>query len=756
LKPLNALVGSFPNCSAASSGLFAAITSIVTPLIRNVIIRPDIPSSAAGVRGVLHRRKVMRDANKSIKATAITGLFLFSVAFVAQGFQGGPAINRPNTGMADPDALMNAFDRYFANLPTANGESFLKIPLTGLRGLTSESFNAGGSVHIDLTDGSVVSQITGLVGEFDLWLIDNRSGPGQTTFAEPQDLLLKVGTYSGTTGPHTLSVTLGGDRFSEFFADRAFVVRKNESPTSSFVLTGSSTTFDRLLQRQVRFKDDASSTAGFDPRAALTRGADFARLVAQGREIFLNEQFAGNGRTCGTCHVESNNFTIDPEFISTLPQDDPLFVAENDPALGGLEDPILMRKFGLILVNADGFEAERKFTLRAVQNVQALGNSRTRPDPGFAGDFTSNGRNADPPERLGWGNDGAPLRDFALVAIAQHATKTLGRNPGDFRVPTDEELDAMVAYQDALGRQEDFNLPTLELKSILAGSGKALYLDTGNVGEPGHKNCNACHFNGGGTAAFSLNPQQGSPGLDSNPHGGNVAAPTKVNEIPLALTLALPRDGGFGQIFLPLFGGFGNAEDIGPPVGLVQAEEFNSPSVVESADTAPFFHNHTVEDLESSVAFYGTPAFQSGIFSIGRRLIPITISQDPKDPEVQAIAAFLRVLNALENIRSSISVAERGRTMKSGKDARELSALSQAETIDAIEVLSQGAFTGSHESAIRQALAHLSQARQLLNLGQRLPTRVAVDNALEHAARSLRAAREALADPSTLPPTYRN
>ena len=50
----------------------------------------------------------------------------------------------------------------------------------------------------------------------------------------------------------------------------------------------------------------------------------------------------------------------------------------------------------------------------------------------------------------------------------------------------------------------------------------------------------------------------------------------------------------------------------------------------------------------------------------------MSISADPNDPEVQAIAAFLRVLNALENIRSSINVAERGRTMATAADMREL------------------------------------------------------------------------------------
>ena len=71
--------------------------------------------------------------------------------------------------------------------------------------------------------------------------------------------------------------------------------------------------------------------------------------------------------------------------------------------------------------------------------------------------------------------------------------------------------------------------------------------------------------------------------------------------------------------------------------------------------------------------------------------IPVSISADPNDPEVQAIAAFLRVLNALENIRSSINVAERGRKMARADDMRELARLSLAEVTDAIHVLSEGA-----------------------------------------------------------------
>jgi cytochrome c peroxidase len=658
-----------------------------------------------------------------------------------------------NTGMADPAALVNAFDRSGGGNDPGN---VLVLSLSNLRGLSSEALNAGGRVRIDLAAGSVTSTVELLPTDdtFDLWLIDNRPGPGHTTLAEPLDVLVHVGTYAVASGVHTLSVVLGPSAFTGFFPDRAFVVRSGQSPVDSFVLTGPSALFDRLRRRQVRLLDDETAARGFDPTSTSTRAANFAKLVAQGRRLFLDETFNGNGRRCGTCHVESNNFTVDPEHISTLPPSDPLFVAETNPTLTALENPDLMRRFGLILVNADGFDPQRGFVLRAAQNVQALGNSTTPQAPSFFIDFTTNGRNPDPPERLGWGNDGAPLRDFALVAIVQHAPRTLTRAQGfDFRVPTDEELDALVAYQLPLGRQEDFNLAALELKSSLASTGKTLYLDTGNLFEPGHKNCNACHFNGGGTAGMSFNSETpGFPDADGSPRGFNVGFPTSVNDIPLALTLGLPRDGGFGAL-LTAFGSFGNTEDFPPPLGRLELEEFNTPPVVESADTGPFFHNHTVKDLESAVAFYGTQPFQTSI--PGTFALPVSISADPNDPEVQAIAAFLRVLNALENIRSSLNVAERGRRMTRTDDMRELAGLSLAETIDAMQVLSEGALARRIEPGILSARVRLLAARLTLEAARDLRASEAIDKLLDAAARHLRAARSDLANPASLPPSFR-
>ena len=89
--------------------------------------------------------------------------------------------------------------------------------------------------------------------------------------------------------------------------------------------------------------------------------------------------FNGNGRTCGTCHPADNNFTIDPEFIAALPDDDPLFVAEFVPALAeNFEKPELMRKVGLILENTNKkfgqiLAMEAKLVFQALQPFLLMG-----------------------------------------------------------------------------------------------------------------------------------------------------------------------------------------------------------------------------------------------------------------------------------------------------------------------------------------------------------------------------------------------
>jgi hypothetical protein len=393
-------------------------------------------------------------------------------------------------------------------------------------------------------------------------------------------------------------------------------------------------------------------------------------LVSRGREIFFNQTFDGNGRTCGTCHPARNNFTIDSAFIATLPPTDPLFVAEFNPDLKkNFENPKLMRQFGLILENLDGFDdLETKFVMRGVPHVLA---QRTSVD-------SSQG------PRTGWSGDGAPgdgsLRSFATGAVIQHFTRTLNRVPGvDFRLPTEAELDALEAFMLSLGRQQDVALP-LPLKGTVAKRGQAIFLDNG-LGK-----CNLCHVNAGATANFG---------------GGNIGNAnfnTGVENLPdqpadLSGELNPPDDG---------FGRPGN-------------DTFNTPPLVEAADTGPFFHNNSVETIEGAVAFYNGDAFNKSPSGLAlAKTDPRGVGIRLDATQVVAVAAFLRVLNALENIRQSIELLEAGaaKGFADRKEARELLERAVSETWDSISVL-VGA--GLHPEAV----AHLQSARKLADKASR-------------------------------------
>ncbi len=392
-----------------------------------------------------------------------------------------------------------------------------------------------------------------------------------------------------------------------------------------------------------------------------------SQLIGKGRDLFFNETFAGNGRTCGTCHPQENNLTLDPAFIATLPKDNPLFVAEFNPNLKeNFENPALMREFGLILENLDGFDdLKNKFVMRGIPHVLGL---RTSVDsPGGP--------------RTGWSGDGAPgdgsLRSFAVGAVIQHFTKTLNRIPGvDFRLPTDEELDALEAFMLSLGRQQDLALP-LPLRGTVPKRGQAIFLDNA-LGK-----CNLCHVNAGATANFG----RGSLG-NANFNTGVEDLPDQ----PARLTgKVIPRDDGLRT----------------PGDGT-----FNTPPLVEAADTGPFFHNNAITTIEGAVAFYNGAAFNNS--PAGRALA----SADPRGvgirldaTQVVAVAAFLRVINVLENIRQSIMLLEASLTVSSSGERRRFLERAIGETDDSARDDSARVLEGG--GLHPEAVAHLRDARRL-------------------------------------------
>lgn len=710
-----------------------------------------------------------------IAKLVVLGFLVMGV--VSFGLAGETTIKKEiNTGSAESRGLLAAYDKWKSERIN-EGVDQLIISVGAINGLSAESSKARGIIKLDLVDRVAKVKIKDIAeGNWDIWLIENKQGPNNSTFPDANDTMVKIGNVNSVNGIVDTFINITTLDLADSKIDRVVITRQGQE-AKNFVLTGTPTLFERLYRKE--FNNSESPSQAFLPSflrnimpVAEANSPSLESLISEGRTVFLAEKFGGNGRTCGTCHPESNNFTLDPQFIATLAPNDPLFVAEFNPALANnFEKPALMRQFGLILENVDGFEdLNNKFVLRGVQQTLGLSVSITAPDPFFVTDFTTNGNNPNPQQRLGWGGDGAPgsgtLREFAIGAIIQHFPKTLARQAGsDFRLPTDRELDAMEAFQLSLGRQEEFNLQTLQLKDSQATTGKALFLDTGTIGETGHKNCNACHFNGGANAAFGLNPAAPgfSPVLDANPRGFNGTQGTNTISLPQALANNLPSDGGFGRLALPAPpngpGGFGNFADV-PGVGIIPVAEFNSLSLVEAADTAPYFHHNMTATLEEAIAFYGTPTFQS-VASIGGPggPVPVAISSDPNNSEVKAIGAFLRVLNAVDNIRSTVSLSSRSQ-QTSGSARTNLINLAIKDTSDAVKVLSSGGLAGSNSLSIRIAVVKLNTAKSQLNTAKQLSQlgvpSAAVNALLSQAIASARGARESLVNVNTLPLSFRN
>lgn len=413
-------------------------------------------------------------------------------------------------------------------------------------------------------------------------------------------------------------------------------------------------------------------------------------LVEKGEALFFNETFAGNGRTCGTCHRAEDNFGLSPRFIASLPQSDPLFVAETQPALAkGFEAPAQMRAFALIRENLDGFsDLETVFTLRGVPHTLAM--------------RTSVASAAGP--RTGWSGDGAPgdgsLRSFAVGAVIQHFPKTTNRVAGvDFRLPTDAELDALEAFMLSLGRQEDLSLP-LPLKGVVAKRGQEIFMDN-TLGK-----CNACHFNAGAN---------GDPAI-FGPGAGNLNFDTGVEDVP-----DQPPDI-LGQPVPPPDDGLGVPGD----------GTFNTPPVVEAADTGPFFHNNTVETIEGAVAFYNGAAFNNSPAGV---LIKQATGKgiELDATQVVEVAGFLRVINALENIRAAIGRLEECEASKPGHTPCARLALALAETDDAIEVLDGGGLHPKAVQSLRRARAAITDA---MNAPSKAASLIATAKATHGQARS--------------------
>lgn len=299
--------------------------------------------------------------------------------------------------------------------------------------------------------------------------------------------------------------------------------------------------------------------AGFASETADARGRP-ADLVERGRLLFFEETFGGNGRTCGSCHP-TPTLVLTPADIAALPPDDPFFAGTMD------FDPERARE-GMIrypLGGASLFEPEI-VVFRSIPTIRNVG--RTAP-------FTADGR----------ANN---LREQALEATMLHLLDGGVDEPGE-RLPTDAELDAIVAFEEAMQEPETGGLGPNRL-SPAARDGRRLFM--------GPAACATCHV----------------PPLFTDNEFHNIVATSG-----------------------------GNAPDPGrcrvdPSMAdCWSGSAFNTPQLRGVRQSAPFFHDNSLATLRSVVRFYNSERFSTSPAARRLGIDPLLLT----DAEIEALVAFL-------------------------------------------------------------------------------------------------------------------
>lgn len=500
----------------------------------------------------------------------------------------GPRITPEVAGVGSVNNLQKNYQQWSEGY-AATKPAGPVLTMLWTRGLSSEFSKAKGIAQLNLEKGTVSVRIKGLDDPeiTDVWLVDNLPGPGRSIIPEQGDNMIKVGRLQFDGGNASLDAEISG--LSDFQVDMVVLARRDGTPGQNGVLYGTTSLFQRIyhypnqsapskqaLGEGFSLISSANATAGITPPGFFS-DLD-SDLINQGRDLFFNETFNGNGRTCGTCHKEGDNMALGLKTIASLPDDDPLFIVEQATRKDGSPNPLhndfrmektaLMRKLGLIFENLNGFkELDGSFTtrgnMRAPTHVLSV-RTTLAPPPAVAlddGTLPVDPDDLEFSERTGWSGDGTPtgfredffesngrdltgsLRDFAIGAIIQHFTVTLDRsglavdesgNPRqpDFRFATEAELDAIEAFMLSIGRQEENDdLNTITLNDEVADRGRRNYMGF-NVFDPDPNdgrpplNCNSCHFNGGSntdpTFAFveGVSPNHDLADLAAN--GGNI------------------------------------------------------------------------------------------------------------------------------------------------------------------------------------------------------------------------------------------
>ena len=292
----------------------------------------------------------------------------------------------------------------------------------------------------------------------------------------------------------------------------------------------------------------------------------------------------------------------------------------------------------------------------------------------------------------GWSGDGAPgtgsLREFAIGAVTQHFTKRLERVAGPRLQAAERASAGCHGSVSAVARPRDATSTWPRSRSRTRTSTPARRSSSTAPADPAAGGtCNFCHTNGG---ALSANRQNRNFNTNVEDVVASGAQPSRTFRRTAASGRTANPDGTFGN------------------------RTFNTASVVEAADTAPFFHNNVVNTLEGVVEFYSGPEFNDPT-APGDADSTSTPTQDDQ------IADFMRGLNTLQNIdvaRRELEEILANRSDPRGEQDTRLQTAFE-ETEDAIDVLKQGGIFPAGVTQLTSARTMVVQAQRATTAAQR-------------------------------------
>ncbi|MBI3416834.1 MAG: hypothetical protein HY043_16210, partial [Verrucomicrobia bacterium] len=394
----------------------------------------------------------------------------------------------------------------------------------------------------------------------------------------------------------------------------------------------------------------------------------------QGRNLFMRETFLGNGRTCATCHIPAERFSLPPARVAMLPDSDPLFINEqnvnrliinslgstNPAASSGTTQPSDFQLGGIISGSLGGSArvlagTGNSYLVIGGSNLNVSGNviGDLKGNRGTLVSFTAGNLAGPTPSNTdtnGLENSSLLRVSRALILENINGFTQNGFMRGSpslmnlkFTAPYGlsgnfPDLQSFAAgavrqhFPRSLNRTQDvdFRAPTTPELDALAAFQNSLTLPANEDFDEAHqfdRFLTTSSQRVGRDAFFGF-------ALCSACHGGKTLSQSDgrfgttagVNE---SFNTGVMRRG------INLNGAIPTEQDVGQPSN---TRRFSVPSLIGAGRTAPFFHENSADGLDQAVIFYDSSDFGLSPASaqIGGTL--------PVGNVIQDIAAFLQVV----------------------------------------------------------------------------------------------------------------